>query len=241
MIAEIQELLGYRYRDTDLLVQAITHRSYLNENRRFKLGHNERLEYLGDAVLQLVASEFLFERFPSMPEGRMTRLRAWLVRTETLADFARSLNLGTYVQMARGEEIDGGRERDSLLCDAFEAIIGSIYLDSDIHTARRFIMPFLEPMLVEILTKQQDKDPKSLFQEWVQAIFRITPTYELLEEIGEERDKTFRVGVLIEATIVGFGEGRNKQTAEQAAATHALSQARVGGLPYPPRNMTVSV
>lgn len=240
MIELLQQHMQYTFNDTDLLVQAITHRSYLNEHREHTLGHNERLEFLGDAVLQVIASDFLYDRFPSMPEGRLTRLRAWLVRTETLAEFARQLDLGEVIQMARGEEIDGGRQRDSILCDAFEAVLGAMYLDSDLNTARRFIMPFLEPMLVEILTMQKDKDAKSLFQEWSQAIFRLTPTYELLEEIGTEHNKIFRVAVVLNATIVGMGEGRNKQSAEQAAAAAAITQARVGALPYPPSNHTAA-
>lgn len=238
MTAALELRLHYQFNDQDLLQQAITHRSYLNEHADYKLGHNERLEFLGDAVLQLIASDFLYDRFPSVPEGRMTRLRAWLVRTETLAQFARQLQLGGVILMARGEEIDGGRERDSLLCDAFEAIIGAMYLDGGMQIATTFVMPFLEPMLVDILTRQQDKDAKSLFQEWAQAIFRITPTYQVLEELGEEHNRVFRTGVMIEQTVVGIGEGRNKQIAEQAAAGHALSLARVGALNYPPKDHT---
>jgi ribonuclease III len=235
MITQLQQQLHYQFTDQDLLLQAMTHRSYLNEHPDYSLGHNERLEFLGDAVLQLIASDFLYDRFPAMPEGRMTRLRAWLVRTETLAAFGREMGLGEAIRMARGEEIEGGRDRDSILCDTFEAVVGAMYLDSDPGTVRRFVMPFFEPMLVDILTRQKDKDAKSLFQEWSQAIFRLTPTYNLIEELGAEHEKTFRVAVVLDTTIVGIGEGRNKQTAEQAAAGQAISQARVGALPYPPK------
>ncbi len=232
MIEQLQAQLDYEFNDVMLLEQAITHRSYLNENPHYQLGHNERLEFLGDAVLQLIASDLLFDRFGDMTEGRMTRIRAWLVRTETLADFARQIQLGPILRMARGEELDGGRERASMLCNAFEAVIGAIYMDSDINTVRQFILPFFENSLVEILARQQDKDPKSLFQEWSQALFRLTPTYTVLEEVGNEHDKLFRVGVVLDNVVVGEGEGRSKQIAEQAAASHAINLISMGALPF---------
>lgn len=240
MIERLQENLHYTFNKPELLEQAITHRSYLNEHPDHQYSHYERLEFLGDAILQYIASAFLYDRFPSMAEGRMTRLRAWLVRTETLASFSRQLEIGPLIRMARGEEIEGGRDRDSILCDVFEAIIGAMYLDSNLATVQRFAMYFLEPTLSDVMTRQQDKDPKSLFQEWVQAIFRITPTYQVLEEIGTEHDKTFKSGVMIENVLVGMGEGRNKQSAEQLAAEHALNLVRVGALPYPPTNHTAA-
>ncbi len=232
MIEQLQAELGYEFNDVTLLEQAITHRSYLNENPSYTLGHNERLEFLGDAVLQLIASDLLFDRFVDMSEGRMTRIRGWLVRTETLASFARKIQLGSFLRMARGEEIDGGRDRDSMLCNAFEAIIGAMYLDSDLETVRQFILPYFEDTLAEILARQHDKDPKSLFQEWAQALFRITPTYTVLEEIETAHKKQFRIGVVLDNVIVGEGEGRSKQAAEQAAASHAIKLASMGALPF---------
>lgn len=232
MIEQLQAQLAYEFNHVSLLEQAITHRSYLNENPRYQLGHNERLEYLGDAVLQLIASDLLYDRFGDMTEGRMTRIRAWLVRTETLAEFARQIQLGPVLRMARGEELDGGRDRATMLCNAFEAVIGAMYLDSSLTRVRQFILPFFETTLVEILARQQDKDPKSLFQEWAQALFRLTPTYTVLEELGTEHDKVFRIGVVLDNVIVGEGEGRSKQVAEQAAASHAINLASIGALPF---------
>ena len=240
MIEQLQERLQHPFRNRDLLEQAITHRSYLNEHPEHRYSHYERLEFLGDAILQYVASTFLYDRFPSMAEGRMTRLRAWLVRTETLADFSRELALGNVIRMARGEEIEGGRDRDSILCDVFEAIVGAIYLDSDLGTVQAFILPFIQPALNDVISRQRDKDAKSLFQEWVQAIFRITPTYQVLQELGTEHDKVFQSGVVIAETVVAVGEGRNKQTAEKLAAEKALELVRMGALPYPPTSHTAA-
>lgn len=232
MIEQLQEQLGYQFNDLLLLEQSITHRSYLNENADYTLGHNERLEYLGDAVLQLIASDLLYDRFGDMTEGRMTRIRAWLVRTETLGQFGAQLNLGPIIRMARGEELDGGRERASMLCNTFEAVIGAIYIDSNIERVRQVVLPFFENSLVEILARQQDKDPKSLFQEWAQALFRITPTYKVLSETGNEHRKQYHIGVVLNEVVVGEGEGHSKQIAEQAAASHAINLASIGALPY---------
>lgn len=232
MLDELQSQLNYQFQNPVLLEQAITHRSYLNENEDYPLGHNERLEFLGDSVIELITSNYLFHRFPEMSEGYMTRLRAGLVRTETLADFAANLNLGEIVRMAKGEEDSGGRERQSVLCDCFEALIGAIYLDSNIETVRDIILPYMEPVLEDILAFDKDKDAKSTFQEWSQAILSITPTYQTIIGLGEEHDRSFVVEILLEETPVGWGDGRSKQIAQQAAARQALMAAQNQTLPF---------
>lgn len=228
IIEHLQSRLNYEFKDKDLLERAITHRSYLNEHADYTLGHNERLEFLGDAVLSMIASDFLFQRFPTMSEGLMTRLRAALVRTETLADFARKLDMGSVLRMAKGEVESGGRNRNTLLCNVFEAVVGAFYIDSDMATVRRFVLPLFEPVLVDVLATQRDKDAKSLFQEWAQAVFAITPNYRTVSSRPNDPEPVFNVEVLLQQHVVGWGSGRNKQSAEQEAAQHALKTARLG-------------
>lgn len=230
MLDELQIRLGYQFDNIALLEEAITHRSYLNEHADYPYHHNERLEFLGDAVLGFIASDFIYRRFPTIPEGRMTRLRAWLVRTETLAGFARQIQLGRVIRMAKGEVDTGGRDRQTLLCNGFEAIIGAIYLDNGLVAAREFIMPFLEQGLVEILAADKDKDPKSLFQEWIQALYNITPTYHTLAALGAEAERIYAVELRVGEIGVGWGAAHNKQIAEQDAATQALHYAQMGSL-----------
>lgn len=228
MLDVLQTRLGHRFSDINLLERALTHRSYLNENPDYPLGNNERLEFLGDSVLEFVASDLLYRRFPQMGEGYMTRLRAGLVRTETLADFARELRLGPMIHMARGEADSGGQERQTILCDTFEAIIGALYLDGGFTAVFRVVLPLFETTLQDILINDSDKDPKSLFQEWSQATFGITPIYHTLATLGEEHEKVFVVEVHMGEEIAGWGNARNKQIAEQAAARQALLRARHG-------------
>lgn len=228
MLEALQARLGHTFRDISVLERAITHRSYLNEHNDYSLGHNERLEYLGDSVLGLIASDLLFRRFPEMTEGYMTRLRAWLVRTETLADFAMQLDLGAVLRMARGEEDNGGRERETNLCNAFEAVVGALYLDAGLETVYELVIPFFEPVLADLLAKRKDKDAKSLFQEWSQDVFSITPTYRLVATVQEDDTQIFTVEALLGDVAVGWGNGRNKQLAEQAAAQQALYAGEAG-------------
>lgn len=232
MLDALQSQLNYYFQDPGLLEQAITHRSYLNENADYNLGHNERLEFLGDSVIELITSNYLYHRFPDMSEGYMTRLRAGLVRTETLADFATMFNLGQIIRMAKGEEDSGGRDRQSVLCDCFEALMGAIYLDSGIDSVREIILPIMEPVLDDILAFDRDKDAKSRFQEWSQATLSITPAYRTIIGMGEEHDMSFVVELLINDTPVGWGEGRSKQIAQQAAARQALKAVRNKTLPF---------
>lgn len=224
MLTELQEKLHYEFENTDLLEQALTHRSYLNEHPDYEIGHNERLEFLGDAILDFVVSDMLYTRFPDMPEGRMTRLRAAIVRTEALAALARKLGLGILLRMARGEEESGGRTRKSNLCNAFEAVVGAIYLDANIETVWIIVEPLFDLMLEDVLRTANDKDAKSRLQEWSQAELGITPTYRTINATGEDHAKTFTVEVYLAKQVVGWGTGKNKQAAEQAAARQALNE-----------------
>ncbi len=224
MLTELQEKLHYEFENIEMLEQALTHRSYLNEHPDYEIGHNERLEFLGDAILDFVVSDMLFIRFPEMPEGRMTRLRAAIVRTEALASLARKLGLGDLLKMARGEEDSGGRTRKSNLCNAFEAVVGAIYLDAGIETVWDIVEPLFESMLEDVLRTANDKDAKSRLQEWSQAEYGITPTYRTINATGEDHAKTFTVEVYLGKQVVGWGTGKNKQAAEQAAARQALGE-----------------
>jgi ribonuclease-3 len=221
-IFEIEQALHLTFANKDLLQRALTHRSYLNENPNHPLEDNERLEFLGDAVLDFITGEYLYHRFPEMPEGRLTNLRSALVRSETLANFAIRLNLGAYLYMGRGEEESGGRERAAILGDAFEAIIGALYLDSGLEFTRQFVCNIIDPMLQDILASDADKDAKSRLQEVAQSHYKLTPTYRTVSEYGPDHAKQFTVEALIGGKVYGQGKGLSKQNAAQAAARAAL-------------------
>lgn len=222
-LTELQEVIGFPFQDDSLLREALVHRSYLNENPSFPSRDNQRLEFLGDALLDFVAGDYLYRRYPEMREGQLTSLRAALVKEETLARFARTLDLGRYLYLGRGEEESGGRERPSLLSDAFEALVGALYLGGGLKTAQRFILRFLEPETERVLEGDL-RDYKSLFQEEAQRRFQATPLYRTIDERGPDHDKTFTVEVLIEEKVYGRGEGRSKQAAEREAAHQALEK-----------------
>lgn len=221
-ILEAEKALNFTFGNKALLQRALTHRSYLNENPDYPLEDNERLEFLGDAVLDFVTGEYLYHRFPEMPEGRLTNLRSALVRTETLARFASQLNLGEYIFLGRGEEESGGRRRPAILCDAFEALIGALYLDQGLEAARLFICDTIDPALQNILASDTDKDAKSRLQEIAQSCYQLTPTYRTVKEQGPDHAKEFTVEALIGGKIYGQGVGFSKQIAAQAAAQQAL-------------------
>jgi ribonuclease-3 len=231
-LTEIQDRLGVRFTDLSLLQRALTHRSYLNEHPEHALEDNERLEFLGDAVLDFVAGAWLYHRFPEMDEGRLTRLRAGLVRTETLARFARRFGLGYALLLGRGEDESGGRTRSKNLCGAFEALAGAIYLDQGMEAVRRFAEPLFSPALDELLTGASDKDAKSLLQEWSQAVLGETPLYRTVASHGPDHAKEFVVAVEIGSTEVGRGEGHSKQVAAQAAAQRALDAIAAGEIVF---------
>jgi ribonuclease-3 len=226
---KIKAELGFQFNDSSLLLRALTHRSYLNEHPDLALEDNQRLEFLGDAVLDFVTGAWLYHHFPELQEGRLTSLRSALVRTPTLAQFARQIKLGLYLRLGKGEEESGGHERDANLCDAFEALVGALYLDGGLLVVEKFIHPLLQEEADHILTAELDRDPKSRFQEWSQAELGITPRYRTIKATGPDHARTFTIAVYVGEEAYGEGQGRSKQTAAQAAAEAALERARRRG------------
>lgn len=221
----LEATLQYRFSDYSLLDRALTHRSFLNENPATTLEDNERLEFLGDAVLDFIVGAYLYHRYPEMQEGELTSLRAALVRAKTLALFARQLDLGDALRLGLGEEDNGGRERTPILCATFEAVIGAIYLDSGITAVIPLVERLIEPALTDIIASSAHKDAKSEFQVWAQAQFNITPRYKVVRTDGPDHAKVFTTQVLVGKTVWGEGSGGSKQRAAQAAATEAMSRA----------------
>ncbi len=219
----LEKRIGYRFNNPTLLTEALTHPSVAHEKQRRHFD-NQRLEFLGDAVLQLVITEHLFARYHEAGEGRLTTRRSRLVSREALKVHAAQLNLGQYLHMGRGEEASGGRQRESTLGDAFEALLGAIYLDSDLETVRRFILEEMRADLERIEEEPLEVNPKGQLQELLQAISPRSPIYELISQHGREHEKTFRVRVIWEGQVLGEGIGRSKKQAETAAALIALKQ-----------------
>jgi ribonuclease-3 len=219
----LEERIGYKFRNSLLLAEALTHPSVGHETQRHHF-NNQRLEFLGDAILQLVITEYLFNHFSAEAEGQLTKLRSRLVSRETLRIRATALDLGRYLMIGRGEEASGGRERASTLADAYEALLGAIYLDSDLETARKFILAQSRPDLDQVAEAPFDINPKGHLQELLQSISPRSPTYELISESGPEHDKTFVVKCVWEKMVLGEGGGRSKKQAETAAAIDAMKQ-----------------
>lgn len=222
-LAKLEELLDVAFTDKNILRSAITHRSYLNEHRDATQEHNERLEFLGDAVLELVVTDFLFKKYPDKPEGELTAIRAALVNTTSLSAAADEIGLNEYLLMSKGEAKDTGRARQYILANAFEACIGAIYMDRGYDVAEQFIARQLFARTDEIVAKRLWQDPKSRFQELAQERTSVTPTYELLSQEGPDHDRVFTVGVFLNSDKVAEGSGRSKQEAEQSAAEHAIA------------------
>jgi ribonuclease-3 len=220
---QLEQALGLVFSDRSLLFQALIHRSYLNENPGTRLLSNERLEFLGDAVLDALAAEFLFHRCPEKGEGDLTLWRSALVRTETLATFAAQFDLGRYLVMGHGEEADGGRVRTTILADAFEAILGAVYLDGGVDATRRFVLPFLENAL-DRFAGQLPVDFKSALQIEMQGRVGITPQYRTTAAWGPDHARMFQVQVWVGDALLGQGEGLSKQAAQQEAARAALER-----------------
>ena len=218
-LENLEKTIGYEFQNKKLLEQAMTHSSYANEKRLGKIGCNERLEFLGDAVLELVSSEFLYGRHPSLPEGELTKKRAAMVCEPSLAFCAREFSLPGFLLLGKGEDQTGGRERDSIVSDATEALIGAIYLDGGFEAARRFIRQFI---LKDMENKQIFKDSKTSLQELVQENGSRTLEYHLVKEEGPDHDKRFTVQVTVNGRILGEGTGHTKKAAEQAAASEAV-------------------
>ena len=219
-----ENALGLVFTDKALLQRALTHRSYLNENHDRAAEDNERLEFLGDAVLDFVVGEDLFERFPDEDEGTLTSLRAALVCTRALADFAGQIELGGHLLLGHGEDEGGGRQRPAVLCGAFEALVGALYLDQGLDSVRAFVMPLFRPALEHILRHDLDKDAKSVLQELSQANLGYTPRYPTVQASGPDHDKVFTVAATINGVVYGRGQGRSKQLAAQTAAAAALQR-----------------
>ena len=217
-LKKFQELIGYTFKNEQLLKQALTHSSYANEKHLKKLSDNERLEFLGDAVLEVISSEFLFENYPELTEGQLTKLRASIVCESTLATCTESIHLGDYLFLGKGEDRTGGRTRKSVLSDAMEAVIGAIYLDGGFANAKEFVLRFI---MTDIEHKHLFYDSKTILQEVVQGEHEQL-TYVLLGESGPDHDKTFEVGVLIGRKEISTGKGHTKKAAEQEAAYKAL-------------------
>jgi ribonuclease-3 len=225
-VHDFAQELGIHFKDPLLLTRALTHRSFLNENPE-SLEDNERLEFLGDAVLDFLVGAWLYNRFPEMPEGNLTRLRSALVRTENLAQFAERIDLGPAILLGHGESEGGGRERPALLCATFEALIGAIYLDQGTQTVQEFIEPMLEVAVQAIFRGNKDKDPKSILQEWAQSQGYGTPYYKTVGTSGPDHAKSFIVEVLIENMVQGSGIGHSKQAAAKIAAEQAIKALNI--------------
>jgi ribonuclease III len=219
---KFEETAGLAFKNKGLLKQAFTHRSYINENRASGFEHNERLEFLGDAVLELVITDYLYNRFNNMNEGELTSLRSALVNADTCSIVAQKLGANDFLLLSKGESKDTGRARQYILANTLEAIIGAIYMDQGYDAAKDFILTHITPLTEDIIEKGTWIDAKSLFQEKAQEHEGITPLYKTIREAGPDHDKRFTVGVFLGNEVVGEGEGKSKQDAEQEAARTAL-------------------
>ena len=222
--SEFAKHIRVSFKNLDLLIEALTHRSYLNEHRDYAGSHNERLEFLGDAVLELAVTDFLFKKFPAKPEGDLTAYRAALVNTVSLAESAQNIGINDYLLLSKGEAKDTGRARDVILADAFEALIGALYLDSGYANAESFIAENLYGKIDLVISKRSYQDAKSRFQEIAQEKNGVTPRYETLSEEGPDHAKLFTVGVFIDTKKIAQGDGQSKQEAEQSAAQAGLNK-----------------
>lgn len=219
-----QHKVGYRFKDLSLLKRALTHKSYANEYRLPYTEQNERTEFLGDAVLELAISDLIMNSFQDSTEGDLSKLRAAVVNEQQLAELARQINLGDYLYLGKGEDQCQGREKDSLLSDAFEAVLGAIYLDSGFPAAYRVVKSQFKDLLTAATTSDISRDFKTKLQEESQNIFQSVPQYQLVNESGPDHDKTFEVHLLINRELYGRGMGKSKKQAEQAAAREALAK-----------------
>jgi ribonuclease-3 len=219
---KFEQKAGIKFKDKNLLKQAFTHRSYINENRDLKMGHNERLEFLGDAVLELVITDFLYGRFTEYNEGQLTALRSALVNADTCSRVASNLGANDFLLLSKGESKDIGRARQYILANTLEAIIGALYVDQGYDASKDFIMAHIAPMADEIIASGSWIDAKSLFQEKAQEYLGQTPVYKTVRETGPDHDKHFTVRVFVGKEMLGEGDGKSKQDAEQKAASQAL-------------------
>lgn len=221
-IAIFEKKLGISFKNPDVLLKAFVHKSYVNENRDFDLGHNERLEFLGDAVLELVVTDELFNRYPEKAEGELTAVRAAIVNTKSLSFVAKKLGMDDYLLLSKGESKSTGRARSYILANTFEAVVGAIYSDLGYEAAKNFISESLFGSIEEVVKEKLWIDSKSFFQEKAQEVFNSTPEYRLLSESGPDHEKIFVMGVYVNNKLLGQGSGASKQDAEQIAAREAL-------------------
>ncbi len=239
-VADLEQTLGVQFKNTDLLVQALTHRSYINEYEGEDIADNERLEFLGDAVIDLVVADMLYRKYPELPEGDLTRLRAALVRTEGLAQLALECRLGDFLLIGKGEANSGGRTRPTNLCRGFEAVVGALYLDQGMGAVRRLILPRMKRLLKRVWEEGLYRDARSDLQEWSQAELNVTPVYRTITASGPDHDKEFLVEARIGEQVAGRGVGRSKQSAAQAAARAALRYLDRGELHFVLNGSSVS-
>ena len=220
--SQFEKAAGLVFKDKALLRQAFTHRSYLNENRGLNMEHNERLEFLGDAVLELVVTDYLYHKYPNKPEGELTSYRSSLVNSTTLSDVATRLKINDYLLLSHGESKDTGRARTYILANTFEALLGALYLDQGLDGSKVFIAAHIFPLIDSIVANGEWIDAKSRFQEMAQEHSSITPAYKTIKETGPDHDKQFTVGVYLGGDLITTGDGRSKQEAEQNAAKKGL-------------------
>jgi ribonuclease-3 len=225
-LEKLREFLPENFKDIFLLTRALTHRSYINENKHV-LEDNERLEFLGDSILDFIVAEWLYNQFPEKKEGFLTKVRAALVHTQQLSEFARQIDLGQALLLGKGEDSAGGRDRDAILCDAFEALIAAIYIKTDIETTRKFLVPFLERESGKIIKNHAEEDVKSRLQEWAQAQGYPSPNYLIINESGPDHAKIFEVVAIVNDRRIAKGQGSSKQQAEKAAAENSLKKLGV--------------
>lgn len=222
---ELQKYINYKFNDISLLNNSLAHSSYINENKKGLYTSNERLEFLGDAIIDLIVSEYLYKRFPELPEGELTKIRSSIVCEPSLAFAARKINLGAYMLLGKGEDITGGRDRDSLLADAFEALTAAIYLDGGFNKAVSFLIGNFEQEVIYAISKGNlFIDYKTELQEFLQKKYKSKVEYRVEKEDGPDHNKKFYMNVIAENKVIGKGMGRNKKEAEQNAAKHALMQ-----------------
>lgn len=226
-LATLEKSIGVTFKTKNLLLEALTHRSYLNENPKWVVPHNERLEFLGDAVLELIITEDLFARYPKEDEGVLTSYRSALVNYQILAKVAQKLEFGKYIFLSAGEAKDVGRAREVILANTFEAVVGAIYLDQGYAVVKKFIDKFVFLNIDEVIRAGAYRDPKSYLQEIVQDKFRVTPTYKVLDERGPDHKRIFKVGVFFGDKKIAEGEGLSKQEAEVEAAESALTKEKI--------------
>lgn len=222
--SKFEERMGVRFSDKKLLTQAFTHRSYINENPRTGVDHNERLEFLGDAVLELVVTDYLYKKYPDQDEGELTAYRSALVNAVIIADIAMELGMNEFLLLSKGESKDNGKARQYILANTYEAYVGSLYLDQGYEACDLFIKKSLLPRIDTIVAQKLWRDSKSLIQEKAQEYVGMTPSYKVLSEAGPDHDKRFTIGIFFGAELIAQGKGKSKQEAEQSAAALALEK-----------------